>query len=745
MYNSIRKRILFLFLRIKINLQMAQLIHSDWSRLTNEKIKQMKKLLLLLIIGLTTVTVKAQGELTLEDAVMNQYRNYYPENTTMFMWIPNTQNYSFLSADYQTLLMGNVKNDKTSELITTADLEKITGNPPNYVNVVEWKDENSFYTIVGDRYFLINVSDKSGKAITAFPGGSGHTDFSSVSNNLAYTVENKLFVSSLSFPVAHTDDDMVSGQAIARSEFGISKGTFWSNNGLILAYYQKDESGVADYPLLDIDTPTGSVKSIKYPMAGQKSEKSGVVIFNVGKNESVTVNPTGNAEDYLTNFGWGPKDEFFYVAEVNRGQDHMKLNKYNASTGDLVKTLFEEKNEKWVEPEHPVYFVNDKQFIWMSERDGFMNLYLYDDAGSLVKQLTNNKWVAQEILGHDDAGNVYFQGTGSDAAQTHCFVVNINSGEQKQLTENGGTHNVSFSSDYSMMYDAMSSRDIPNKEVIYNLSKGKVSREILTATNPYADIKMGTAEYGTIKAGDGKTDLNYRLIKPSNFDAKKKYPVLVYVYGGPHAQLITDSWLGGASLWMYWMAEQGYLVYTVDNRGSANRGFEFESVIHRQLGTVEMEDQLAGVNHLKSLPYVDGDRLAVHGWSFGGFMTTSLMLRQAGIFNVGVAGGPVTDWKYYEIMYGERYMDQPSENEEGYKENALANYVENLEGDLLLIHGTMDDVVVMQHNLTLVRAFIEAGVQMDFFPYPMHKHNVRGKDRVHLMQKVLDYVIENNK
>jgi dipeptidyl-peptidase-4 len=196
---------------------------------------------------------------------------------------------------------------------------------------------------------------------------------------------------------------------------------------------------------------------------------------------------------------------------------------------------------------------------------------------------------------------------------------------------------------------------------------------------------------------------------------------------------------------MHWMADQGYIVYTVDNRGSAHRGFAFESQIHRQLGTVEMEDQLSGVEYLKSLPFVDANRLAVHGWSFGGFMTTSLMLRQPGTFNVGVAGGPVIDWKFYEIMYGERYMDRPEENPEGYEANSLLNYADKLEGKLLLIHGTVDDVVVMQHSLSMIQKFVESGVQMDFFPYPMHPHNVRGKDRVHLMNKVLNYVIENNK
>lgn len=704
----------------------------------------MKKIVLFLLLGAVGLNLHAQQELTLEDAVLNQYRKYYPKATIFFNWIPGTQEYSFLSADYQTLLRGNVKNDKTVEIITTGDLTKIAGEPVSYVNVESWKTATSFYTIIGQRLFLIDCTTKTGKESGTFPNMVEGQDFSANSGAIAYTMGNDLYISSQSFPITAGDPNLVSGQAIARSEFGITKGTFWSNSGNLLGYYQKDESLVADYPLLNIETPTGSLKSIKYPMAGQRSEQPAVSVYNLTTQQTVTIKPTESSYDYLTNFGWGPKDAFFYIAEVNRAQNRMKLNKYNATTGALVKTLFEEKNDKWVEPEHPVYFVNDKQFVWMSERDGFMNLYLYDDNGALIKKLTSNKWVAQEILGHDANGNVYFQGTGESSMETHCFVVNIETGVQKQLTQGAGTHAVSFSSDYAFMFDAMSSHTVPNKETIYDLAKNKVARDILTAANPYAGLKMGTAEIGVIKAADGKTDLNYRLIKPSNFDANKKYPVLVYVYGGPHAQMITNSWGDGASLWMYWMAEQGYLVYTVDNRGSENRGFEFESGIHRQLGTLEMADQMEGVKFLKSLPYVDGNRLAVHGWSFGGFMTTSLMLRQPGVFKVGVAGGPVTDWSYYEVMYGERYMDEPSENEEGYKNNRLANYVENLQGDLLLIHGTMDDVVVMQHNLTLVKAFIEAGVQMDFFPYPMHEHNVRGKDRVHLMTKVLNYIIDNN-
>jgi dipeptidyl-peptidase-4 len=706
-----------------------------------------KKIVLALFIGLSITPLFAQKELTLEDAVMNQYRAFYPEHSTMVKWIPGTSSFAFLSSDYQTLFKSNAKNDKKTELITASKISEITGKTARWVNVLEWKDVNSFYTTIENTYYLINVIEKTSEKIAELPENAENSILQAKTNTVAYTIENNLFIADKNnnTQVTNFDKQIVSGQAIARSEFGITGGIFWSPNGKYLAFYQKDESEVADYPLLNINTTPGSLNSIKYPMAGQKSEKPRVGIYDLSTHKTVYITPKGNAEDYLTNLGWGPNDKFVYIAEVNRDQNHTQLQKYDVN-GNFINTLFEEKSDKWTEPEHPVYFINDNQFIWINELEtGYPNLYLYNSEGKLIKQLTNHNWVVKDIVGHDKKGNVYYQGTGESPLETNYFMLNVNTDFQCDLTEISGTHNVSFSSDFKYMFDSYSNYKTPNQEIIYDIVKRKKIRTVLTADNPYKTITIGTAEYSTIKSADGKTDLHYRLIKPSNFDANKKYPVLVYVYGGPHAQLVTNSWLGGASLWMYWLAEQGYLVYTVDNRGSGNRGFEFESVIHRNLGDNEMADQMEGVKFLKSLPYVDANRLAVHGWSFGGFMTTSLMLRYPGVFTTGVAGGPVTDWKYYEIMYGERYMDRPEQNEEGYKKARLMEYVKNLEGKLLLIHGTVDDVVVMQHNLALVKAFVDNGVQMDFFPYPMHKHNVRGKDRVHLMRKVLTYIIENNK
>jgi dipeptidyl-peptidase-4 len=420
----------------------------------------------------------------------------------------------------------------------------------------------------------------------------------------------------------------------------------------------------------------------------------------------------------------------------------MSLNVYDAQTGNFVRTILNEKNDKWVEPEHPAFFPSDAStnFVWISEKGGFNTLYYYTIEGKLIKQLTQNKFPIREIIGSNAAGSeIYFKSTGENPTNMLAYKVDLK-GKQTLITKEQGVHTCIPNFDGSYFFDEYSN---PSVSLLYN--KNLKAKTLLVSNNKYADYQMGTAEIKTIKSADGTTDLYTRLIKPSTFDPTKKYPVLVYVYGGPHAQMITNSYLDGASLWMYWMAEQGYLVFTVDNRGSDNRGFAFESVIHGKLGVNEIDDQMKGVDYLKSLPYVDGNRLAIHGWSFGGFMTTSIMLRKPDVFKVGVAGGPVTDWKYYEVMYGERYMDTPAENQKGFDEASTLNYVNNLKGKLLLIHGTSDDTVVMQNNLVLLKKFIEAEKQVDFFAYPMHEHNVTGKDRVHLMTKVLNYVIENNK
>jgi len=695
------------------------------------------------------VSAFGQGKkITLEDGVLQQNRKFKADNLVGFQWIPNSNKYVYYTENWSKMVSANPQDINAKDLLSLTDINNALGTKLKHLHGTEWIDTNTILVSDSGKYYSYNVSSKSGKLIAESPVAAENQTFDHATQNLAFTEKNNLYVLKNGEKITVTNEinpAIVSGQFFARNEFGIKGGIFWSPKNNFLAFYQKDQTEVADYPLLDITTIPGTLDNIKYPMIGQKSEKPKVGIYNLATQKTVFISPRGNQDDYLTNLSWTPDEKYVVIAELNRGQNDMRLNVYDAQTGAYVRTILQEKNDNWVEPEHPAFFPSKKSnnLVWISEKDGFTNLYYYTIEGKLIKQLTKNKFVTKNTIGANAEGNeIYFFATGENPTNSLVYKVDLK-GKQTLITKDSGVHTFAISTDYKNIFDEYSNHSTPCKSLLYD-NKGK-AKMLLESKNKYEGYDMGSAEIKTIKSADGTTDLYTRLIKPSNFDPNKKYPVLVYVYGGPHAQMITNSYLDGANLWMYWMAEQGYLVFTVDNRGSDNRGFAFESVIHAKVGTNEMEDQMKGVEYLKSLPYVDGNRLALHGWSFGGFMTTSTLLRKPDVFKVGVAGGPVTDWELYEVMYGERYMDTPAENPQGFKDNRVMNYVDNLKGKLLLIHGTSDDVVVEQHNLTLIKKFVEAGKQVDFFPYPMHKHNVIGKDRVHLMTKVLNYVIDNNK
>ena len=710
----------------------------------------MNKRILLIFSFFIAISTQAQlKKITLEESVLQQGRKFGADKLTGFQWIPNTNKYTYYTDAWTKMVSASTTDTNAKEIITLSEINSALGTKLKNFFGTQWIDATTILISENGAYYSYSVASKSGKKIQDAVENASNQTFDKSNQNLAYTEANNLYIVNKDKQkiavTANSDKNIVSGQTISRSEFGISGGIFWSPNANFLAFYQKDETDVADYPLLDITQTPGKLVNLKYPMIGQKSEKPKVGIYNLATQKTVFISPRNNSDDYLTNLTWTPDEKFVLIAELNRGQNDMCLNLYDANSGKFIKTLLNETSTKWVEPEHDAFFPNPKSnnFIWFSEKDGFHNLYYYTIDGKLIKQLTNNKFPAREIIGSNPAGTeIFFKATGENGTNMLVYKVDLK-GKQTLITKEAGVHNVSISSDGNWFFDEFSNHSTPSKSVLYD--KNLKATTLLVSKNKYEGYEMGTSEVKTIKSADGTTDLYTRLIKPSNFDASKKYPVLVYVYGGPHAQMVTNSFLDGANLWMYWMAEQGYLVFTVDNRGSDNRGFAFESVIHGRLGVAEMDDQLKGVDYLKSLPYVDGNRLAVHGWSFGGFMTTSLMLRKPDTFKVGVAGGPVTDWKFYEVMYGERYMDTPAENQKGFDEASTLNYVKDLKGKLLLIHGTNDDTVVEQHNLMLVKKFVEAGKQVDYFPYPMAKHNVQGKDRVHLMTKVLNYVIDNNK
>lgn len=552
---------------------------------------------------------------------------------------------------------------------------------------------------------------------------------------------------------ASKDPNMTYGQVVSRNEFGINGGIFWSPDSTKVAYYIKDESKVSSFPLLDITTRTGSLKEIKYPMAGMDSENVQLGIYSLLRCATTYVNVTDFGYDqYLTNITWTPDGSMILIQVLDRSQKRMHLNLYDANTGKLIKTILTEENDKYVEPLDPVWFVkgSDNVFIYRTDnRDGYRNLYLCDLKGNVRRIVETDADMA--YIGNDGK-HIWYTSAEVSPIENHLFCVNIDVpssavwkgagavkiGKPKQLTTEEGWHEISMSPDCKHYIDSWSSLSMPEMTNLCS-SNGNVIRNLLTAEDPTLDYAYTEISLGTVKSADGQYDNYYRLIKPKDFDPGKKYPVIVYVYGGPHSQMVRNTFMAELRRWEMYMAQRGYLVYVQDNRGTSNRGAEFEKAIHGQCGQAEMEDQMEGVKMLMELPYVDKDRIGVHGWSYGGFMTISLLTNYPDIFKVGVAGGPVIDWKWYEVMYGERYMGHPDVNPDGYSKTSLINRAKDLKGKLLICQGAIDPVVLWEHSLSFVRACVVNNVQVDYFPYPCHEHNVTGKDRVHLHDKISMY------
>lgn len=602
----------------------------------------------------------------------------------------------------------------------------------------------------GDTY-LFDLVTKQPKAKYVMSKLWQNSDFSEKGKKVAYTKENNLYIQDGSGQeiavTSETDKDIVCGQSVHRNEFGITKGTFWSPQGKSLAFYRMDESMVGDYPLVDISAREAALKNIKYPMAGMKSHHVTIGVYNTETNKTIFLKTGTPKEKYLTNIAWSPDEKSVYVAELNRGQDSCYVRSYDAQTGTLKTTLIEETHPKYVEPQNPPLFLDSRLFgkkysevfVWQSRKDGYNHLYIYSGEGQLIKQLTSGKWEVTEVLGLDEKKeNLFYISTEESPIEKHLYKINLKTGNRIQLSKEVGVHFGTLSNSGKYILDIYTSQKNAGKVAVTDVKQNKTII-LHEAKDPYRNIELPEIDLGSIKADDGVTDLYYRLVKPLHFDQNKKYPVIVYVYGGPHSQLVDNSWLGQARGWDIYMAEKGYVVFTIDNRGTSNRGAEFENITHRQLGVIETQDQMQGIQFLKSQPYVDSERIGVHGWSYGGFMTLNLMLRHPETFKVGVAGGPVTDWKYYEIMYGERYMDSPKENPEGYTKTSMVERAGDLEGRLLIIHGDEDPTVVMQHSMQFLKTAIKKGTHPDFFVYPGHGHNMVGHDRVHLHEHITRY------
>ena len=706
-------------------------------------------ILVILVTLAAPTTMTAQNKLfTLEDLNFGgtNYGNMQPKNLWLTWWGDQ-----LIQTDVEECYTIDVKTGKKTKLFTLNDINKwAESDDVKYVrHLMNAKFPYPDKTIVqvGNRKAVILVDFKQQKIVWQDSiAGQTANDWCPASKATAYVEGHQLFVVDANEQKHQLSTDgsreIVYGQSVHRNEFGIEKGTFWSPDGQRLAFYRMDQSMVTDYPQVDIFPRNASYEPDKYPMAGMTSHKVTVGVYDL-QNDKIVYLQTGDPTDrYFTNISWGPDCKTIYMFELNRDQNDCRLVSYDATTGQKLAELYRETSDKYVEPQHPIQFLpwDDSKFIMQSQKDGYNHLYLFDTNGKELKQITKGEWVVMEVLGFNKKQkSIIFKANKEHPLHHRLYSVSM-TGTIQQLETVDGVHNGLLSPSGNFLIDRFTTPTRPRViDVVDITRKTPQHTNLLEAEDPWIGYQQPIFECGSIKAADGVTDLYYRMVKPADFNPEKKYPTVVYVYGGPHANNVQASWHWASRSWETYMAQKGYIIFILDNRGSQYRGRAFEQATFHQLGQIEMQDQMKGVDYLRTLPYVDMNRLGVHGWSFGGFMTISLMTNYPDVFKVGVAGGPVIDWKWYEVMYGERYMGTPQNNPEGYAKTSLISKAKDLKGKLQIITGYNDNTVVPQHCLSFLDACIKAGTQPDFFAYPGEEHNMRGHASVHLHERITQY------
>ena len=705
--------------------------------------------LLAKILFLTMIPISASAQtrqFTLEDLNYggNNYRNMVPKNKFTTWWGDE-----LIHLDVEECLIVDKKSGREKTLLTLENAKAWSGLKVRSLLYAQFPYADRTLVLLSDGKERALVDWKTGKATwKGSVSGSDTEEWNKASKASAFVKDNQLYVCDGSGNTRQLTTDgsrnIVYGQSVHRNEFGIEGGLFWSPDGNRLAFYRMDQSMVTDYPLVDIDTRVAEQAPEKYPMAGMASHKVTVGVYDLATGNTVYLKAGDPTDRYFTNISWSPDSKTIYMFELNRDQNDCRLVSYDASNGEKKAELYREQDDKYVEPQHPIAFLpwDCTEFVMQSQKDGYNHLYLLDANGKEIRQITKGNWVVMDMLGFNTKEKtIVYSSNQISPIQRNTFAITVDGAKTRQLDNGKGYHYASLSGKSGYVLDRYSEPDVPRAiDIAATTIKAKnKTLAYFRADNPWKDYAVPEYSCGSIKAADGTTDLFYRMVKPVNFDETKKYPTIIYVYGGPHAHNVDASWHYGSRGWETYMAQKGYLLFILDNRGSENRGKDFEQATFRHLGQEEMKDQMKGVEYLKSLPYVDEARIGVHGWSFGGFMTTSLMTNYPDVFKVGVAGGPVIDWKWYEVMYGERYMDTPESNPEGYAQTSLISKAKNLKGKLQIIIGLNDPVVVPQHALSFIKECILQGTQPDFFVYPGEPHNMRGHQSTHLHERISQY------
>jgi len=627
----------------------------------------------------------------------------------------------------------------------------------SFFGIVEYswsKDGSQILFPLNGNLFVYQLTNQTVTQITNSKDFDTDARFSPQGNFVSFIRNQNIFTVDLTTNKAKQitldgKDTIKNGMAefVAQEEMDRDTGYWWSNDEKHIAYIQVDESPVSITQRYEINADNIEIVNQRYPYAGDPNVIVKLSILDIVSNKNQWIDLGEDADIYLTRVKWANNNTLSFQI-MSRNQQQLALN-FAQLNGETQRVL-EETSQTWLNLHNDLYFLKDNTFIWASERDGYKHLYRFDEQGKLLNQITKGNWVIDSIQSIDEQNSiVYYTASTDSATEKHLYSQSLNADKQTKLTQNKGWHEISMDETAQFFIDNWSNRDNPESSYLYN-----VKGELLTVLNdnsinkdhpyfPYLESHQETT-FGELETADGQT-LHYRIILPKDFDANKKYPVFLFTYGGPHAQVVTNAW--GRSIDQY-MAQQGFIVFALDNRGSARRGMKFESGIYKHMGSVEIDDQLVGVDYLKSLDYVDDDKIGIFGWSYGGFMTLKATTHENGseTFALGVSVAPVTDYKLYDTFYTERYMSTPQLNSEGYKTTAVFDNVKNIKKPLLVIHGMADDNVLFTNSTKLFKAMQDEGIMFDSMIYPGAKHGISGeKPQTHVWKTISEYFVKHLK
>jgi dipeptidyl-peptidase-4 len=601
--------------------------------------------------------------------------------------------------------------------------------------------------------FTLDIASKAVTRRTQTDDDEANITFSPDGKSFAYTRENDLYHSALNGPeirITSTGSDTLYNGVlnwVYMEELftrGNRRAYWWAPDGGAIAFMEIRDGHVPEFPLVD-PTPThGSVQMQRYPKAGDPNPIVRIGVYDLADGEISWIDPLEGEDGYIARVYWLSDGRRVAIEKLNRDQNSLTLLFADFKSGSMKRVL-EETDSTWVNVTYMKhYYETESRFMWASDRDGRSHLYLYDLDGNLIRQVTEGVWDVRSLNGIDEeSGEIYFTATEKSPLERHLYRITEKGKELRRLTRKDGFHRAVFAPHHRYYFDYYSSIDTPTELSVHD-ADGKHLFRLGEAPEQEEFLRsLPRPEFLTVESSEGLS-FQCQILKPSNFDGNRKYPVIVYTYGGPASQLVGNRWGGSTYLWHTMMTERGYIVFSLDNRGTFGKGRQWINPVYKRLGELELADQVAGAEYLKSLPYIDPDRVGIWGWSYGGFMACLALCKAPDVFRAGVAVAPVVDFRLYDSIYTERFMGRPQDNEDGYSENAPLNFVEDLQNPILLVHGIEDDNVHMQNTIVFADKLIEAGKDFDLMLYPKKEHSIRGAAaRTHLFNKITSFFEEN--